>query len=291
MKSLCKLSLVVFLFITGFGCKTDVQKTDSQKRTPGKLEEAALQLQNYEGLKHSKIMILGTLHFRDDILETENQEGITKLIEALSTYAPTKVVVEWEPSRHAATNRAYRDYLAGSFDISNRSNEVYQLGFRLAQYMGHDSIYLFDNQTEYIGSLENFSFDAFTTYAKQNDSGFYDRYEQSLIETFDNNQDILNGHALYDRIAIMNSPAAQKINANRMHMYEIRVGIQKNWLGPDWLSRVYQRNVRMASNVLKMAESGDRILVIVGDNHKWTLDMLFENIPDFELVSSWEHLK
>lgn len=55
-----------------------------------------------------------------------------------------------------------------------------------------------------------------------------------------------------------------------MHMYEIRVGIQ-NWLGPDWLSRWYQRNIRMASNILKLAENKDRILIIVGDNHKWIL--------------------
>ena len=76
-----------------------------------------------------------------------------------------------------------------------------------------------------------------------------------------------------------------------MHMYEIRVGIQENWIGPDWLSRWYQRNIRMASNILKLSKSEDRILVIVGDNHKWTLDMLLENTPDFEVVSSWDYLK
>jgi len=101
----------------------------------------------------------------------------------------------------------------------------------------------------------------------------------------------LDSHSLYDRFTLMNSPQAANINAQRMHLYEVRVGIQKDWLGPDWLGRWYRRNVRMMSNVLKLAEKDHRILIIVGDNHKWTLDMLFENTPDFKLESSWQLLQ
>ena len=71
-------------------------------------------------------------------------------------------------------------------------------------------------------------------------------------------------------------------------MFEIRVGIQNNWVGPDWLGRWYRRNIRMAGNVLKMTEAGDRILIIVGSNHKWVLDMLFNHIPEFQVSSSWD---
>ena len=63
------------------------------------------------------------------------------------------------------------------------------------------------------------------------------------------------------------------------------------WIGPDWLGRWYQRNIRMMGNVMQIANNDDRILIIVGDNHKWTLDMLFENAPDFKVVSSSDYLK
>lgn len=259
--------------------------------SPTRLELAAGELKGYDSLAESKVMVVGTSHFKKNVLAAESQEQLQALIQRLATFQPTKIVLEWEPELLARTNREYQAYWAGTFAIAERENEVYQLGFRLGLYMGHDSLYLFDDQTEFIGSLENFSFGAFTEYAIQNDGDFYDKHEETLLETFRYNQGILEGYALYDRIALLNSPTAQQVNAHRMHMYEIRVGIQKNWIGPDWLGRWYRRNVRMVGNILKLAEAGDRILIIVGDNHKWTLDMLFRNIPDFEVVSSWELLK
>ena len=279
------LSIIVLFGI--LSCKQKSQKANSTF-----LEKAQHDLKNYDSIAQSKIMVVGTFHFQGnkEILNLENQENINKLIKVLSEFNPTKIVLEWEPSKLAETNKEYRSFKTGTFDISNKTNEVYQLGFRMAKIMKHDSIYLFDNQTEFIGSLDNFSFTSFSEYARQNDNGFYNKHEKTLIKTFDQNQKTLKKHNLYDRIAIMNSPAAQTINSTRMHMYEIRVGIQKNWLGPDWVSRWYQRNIRMTSNILKLAKKDDRILIFVGDNHKWILDMLFEKTPDLDVISSWEYL-
>jgi hypothetical protein len=75
-----------------------------------------------------------------------------------------------------------------------------------------------------------------------------------------------------------------------MHMYELRAGIGDNWMGPDWLARVYQRNLRMMAHLLKISEPGDRLLVVVGDNHKWTLEDLMSKTPDLEVVSSFNYL-
>ncbi len=248
-------------------------------------------LKNFDSLAHSTVMILGTFHFDSTMLAQNHQSQLSRVVSALAAFHPTKVVLEWEPSRLTETNRQYRLFLRDSFDISDKPNEIYQIGFKVAKALEHDSVYLFDDQTEYIGSLDNFSFRSFNTYARQNDDGFYNKYENELIETWEHNQSLLDSHSLYDRLMLMNSPQAAKINAQRMHLYEVRVGIQKNWMGPDWLGRWYRRNVRMMSNVLKLAEEGDRILIIVGDNHKWTLDMLFEHTPDFELESSWHLLQ
>ena len=53
-------------------------------------------------------MVVGTFHFqgRNEILEAKNQESIAKLIGVLSEYNPTKIVLEWEPSKQARTNSA-----------------------------------------------------------------------------------------------------------------------------------------------------------------------------------------
>ena len=276
-------------------CLWACQQNQPQEEQPAELlqnslEQVQYEFKNYDALATAEVMVLGTFHFSETALESQNQESIHDLTTTLAKYNPSKIVLEWEPARLQKLNEDYQAFLKDSFDISQRPNEVFQLGFRLAKAVNHDSLYLFDDQTEFIGSLEDFSFDAFSDYAEKNDEGFYNKHEGILTSNFNYNEELTKAYDFADHITLLNSPEAQRINAQRMHMYEVRVGIQENWIGPDWLGRWYRRNVRMMSNVLQMAEPGDRILIIVGSNHKWTLDMLFESTPDFKLASSWDFL-
>lgn len=267
-----------------------VQKGTSQE------ESTALPTLKVDAVSEkAKVMVLGTYHFRQeqnyDELSPENQRQIQRILTALAAFQPTKVVVEWEPSRSEKVNQAYQSFLQGEFKIDTLPNEVFQLGFRMAQKMGHDSIYLFDNKTPYIGSLEGFTFESFGEYANQHDEGFFDRYESLIGDRYRYNKELIESQNLYDNLLLRNSLEAGQVNAERMHMYELRVGIQKNWMGPDWLGRFYQRNIRMMANVLQFADTGkDRILIIVGENHKWILDDLFDYTPDFQVVSSYDYL-
>ncbi len=288
-KSCFFLSISLMLVIYSGECLS--QTTEPLERTLEKW-------QDYNDLAICEVMVLGTFHFDEDILDPDSQRALLKLIEALERYQPSKILLEWEPARFESTNRQYHDYIADSFSIDSLSNEVYQLGFRMAKQLSHEKVYLFDDQTEYIGSLEQFasendpfSFDLFTEYARKEDQDFFDQHEDPLIDIYHANQQLMAGLDIHQHIALLNSPVVQEVNAQRMHMYEVRVGIQKNWSGPDWLGRWYRRNVRMMANALKLAEEGDKLLIIVGDNHKWTLDMLFSHTPDFQLVSSWDYLK
>lgn len=250
----------------------------------------AEQLMLFDTVNQSEVLVLGTHHFTKEVLSKQNQNDLLRLTKLLARFQPTKVVLEWEPKKTLKTNTDYQTYLEDSTFIDNKYNEIFQLGFRLAKMMNHDSVYFFDDQTEFIGSLEGFSFESFGTYAEENDKGFYDKYISEIGTKYQYNQDVLKQDNVLNEILLRNSPKAQKFNAERMHSLEVRVGIQESWIGPDWLGRWYRRNIRMMSNVLKMSEPEDRILIIVGDNHKWTLDMLFKNTPDFHLVSSWEFL-
>ena len=180
------------------------------------LKAAQEQLISYDSLEIANVMVVGTFHFNDaEILEEKNQKEIQKLISALAEFDPTKVVLEWEPSAHLTTNKAYQAFLQDSFSIQEKINEVYQLGFRLAEAAGHDSIYFFDDQTEYIGSLENFSFDSFIEQAEQMDPGFYNKHQHVIVANHNQNQSILKKFDLYDRIALLNSPTAQEINEKK----------------------------------------------------------------------------
>jgi len=45
------------------------------------------------------------------------------------------------------------------------------------------------------------------------------------------------------------------------------------------------------SVIIKLTENDDKILIIVGDNHKWILETLFKYTAELEVVPSWNYLK
>lgn len=252
------------------------------------------QIKTYSSIPKVKVMVVGTYHFdqekeRNELSE-ENQKQIDNIIGAVSEFKPTKVIVEMRPEFKARYNQMYGKYKAGQLSIDTLANEIFQLGFKTAYKMNHDSIYFFDNQPDFIGSLEGFTFEGFAQYADSADAGFYDIYKTLIIENFEYNEKLLKSQTLYDEIKLRNSPQMQTFNIERMHAFEIRAGIDDNWIGADWLGRWYQRNIRMMAHLLKIYEPDDRLLIVVGDNHKWVLEQLMNNTPDFEVVSSFEYL-
>lgn len=291
MRYIYTLVLSFYLAALSTSCGHIEENAKSESPTKATVFE---KLKNFDSIPRTEVMILGTYHFAQedtDEISEENQKQLEGIIAALNEYKPTKVVIEIEPEHSETYQKAYQDYLNGSFDISHKANEVFQLGFQLAKKAGHDSIYLFDNHPPFIGSLADFSFQGFEDYAKLNDSGFYDRHLQTILDTYAFNDSLIKTLPLYDRIAALNSPQMQRYNTQRMHMYEIRAGIGKNWIGADWLGRWYQRNIRMMGHLLKMTGPDERIICIVGDNHKWILDQLIQNTPDLELVPSYSFLE
>ncbi|MEQ8524764.1 DUF5694 domain-containing protein [Gracilimonas sp.] len=239
-------------------------------------------------------MVIGSYHFAQetdiDELSPENQKEIDKILNALEKFQPTKVVIEKEPQYTDRYNEVYQRYRAGTLSIDTLANETFQLGFKMAHRMDHDSIYLFDNKPEFIGSLEGFTFSGFNEYAAQHDSAFTQEHMEQIGSNFAFNDSLLRSLPLYEHIRLKNSPEAQQINANRMHMYEMRVGIAENWMGPDWLGRIYQRNIRMMGHLLKISKPGDRLMVVVGANHKWILEDLMNKTPDFKVISAYKFL-
>ena len=278
-------SLSVLMLLAAVGCS---QNSDFNRPEP-----ATQELKTYSSESSAQVMVLGTYHFAQesatDELSPENQEEIEEVLNAIQKFQPTKVVIEIEPERSQRLNELYGEYRVGAFSIDTLANEIFQLGFKMADRMGHESIYLFDDQTPFIGSLEGFSWAKFNEYA-EGDSTFIQKHFEKILSTFAYNDSLLKTLHLYDRIRVINSLQAQKLNAQRMHMYELRVGIGDNWMGPDWLGRWYRRNIRMMGHLLKMSNPDDRLLVIVGDNHKWVLEDLMNYTPDFEVVGAYEYL-
>jgi hypothetical protein len=107
-----------------------------------------------EKTKSPSIALFGTFHFAstsdyssmdlDDFRSTKRQKEIRLLIEALKTYRPTKIMVEYPYRKEDKLNDDYKEYLNGIYTLS--INEIDQLGFRLAKELGHQKLYCIDQK-------------------------------------------------------------------------------------------------------------------------------------------------
>ncbi|MFB3042277.1 MAG: DUF5694 domain-containing protein, partial [Candidatus Poribacteria bacterium] len=78
----------------------------------------------------------------DDVMTPKRQIEIKQLVGRLKKFKPTKVAVEHESEKDVELQTTYRSYLNGNYQL--RRNETQQIGFRLAQQMGHRHIYPVD---------------------------------------------------------------------------------------------------------------------------------------------------
>ena len=121
----------------------------------------------------AQVMLFGTFHFKDagldtvkvkdiDIFTEANQAYLEALTQSLQGFKPTRVLLEYSPENDELVNERYREYLAGNYELG--TNEIYQLGFRIAKLAGHERVYGFD----YRGV--EWEAEAMYEYAEQHDS-------------------------------------------------------------------------------------------------------------------------
>lgn len=62
------------------------------------------------------------------------------------------------------------------------------------------------------------------------------------------------------------------------------------YIGATLLSKWYERNIRLFSNLKRVTELGDRVLVIFGAEHAAILRHLIQSDPDMVLVEACDYL-
>ena len=68
-------------------------------------------------------------------------------------------------------------------------------------------------------------------------------------------------------------------------MAALRVGADTSYPGATMTARWYERNLKIASNVLRLVESPqDRVLVIIGAAHGPILREILDRVPGIQLV-------
>lgn len=237
-------------------------------------------------------MVLGVYHFNsqlnqfratDDVTTATRQQEIEEVVDCLVRFRPTKIAIERLQSEQSLIDGEYTNFLCGTSSLP--ANECYQLGFRTAKYLGHEQVYAIDMKNEQSDQNIGYVFDFAERFNPDLHKEISKAYEiltrdvQSRIET-ENVRQVL--HWLNQQNVLQ--------AAHQPYLVMTQVGNKEHRIGLDWVSRWYERNLTIYSNLVNYTRPDDRWLVIYGHGHARLLTQFLAESGKATLVSVTDYL-
>jgi len=235
--------------------------------------------------QRAEILILGTYHMAnpgrdifnmaaDDVLAPKRQAEIAELLEVLKRFKPTKIAIEstvYDDRRP----KQYAEYLAGKYTLT--SNEIEQVGFRLAKELGMKAIYPVDIDGD-------FPWQRVINFAKAKGRSTLLDQLMSEIGVMVKEQDAyLKSNSVLETLLYMNDDEKVALDVG-FYYREAHLGEPGDYAGPDLLASWYQRNIRIFNNIASIIGSpNERVLVIYGAGHLGWLRQIVANDPTMKL--------
>jgi len=237
----------------------------------------------------AKVMVVGLFHLAnpgrdmfnvqvDDVLAARRQSELARIVEGLSRFAPTAVMVEWPKDRTDAQFAAYR---AGTLEPSR--NEVVQLGFRLAKRMSLERVHGIDADGD-------FPFEPVKGFAKAH--GREAALDASLAQIGQYVQAInaqLAKGSIGSALRYVNEPG-RALKHHGFYIDLLRYGEGEDQPGAALASAWYARNLQICAKLLQALSPGERAVVFYGDGHSHLLRQCLIEAPGVELVEANDYL-
>ncbi len=238
-----------------------------------------------------QVIIVGTFHMAGggdminpnvkDILGERRQKEMQVLVERLSQFKPTKIAVEAVATSTVPQQRL-TDFLAGRYDLGK--SEIDQIALRIAQKSGINEIFGVDwkKDLDVMGVLDH---------AEKTGQGHVKQAAMEVIA-----KEIMPMIARMESQTLMeifresNEPAWDE-RAHSFYQELTIIGKDADYKGADMLADWYERNLKIAVNIRRIAKPGDRVFVLIGSGHNKLLREFLSQTPGFEVVLPIAYLK
>lgn len=240
----------------------------------------------------AQVLVVGTFHFQYpgfdthktaeedqvDVLEEPKKSELEDLIAHIKKFNPNKIALEARPTWNIMEK--FEAYKGGAY--SDKRDERFTLGMRIAKDMALDTLYAIDART--------LSYDLHqkdSTLAKSLvdniDWDAPDPYWDMAKKWLDYDDKVVPKMHLLDYFKYMNS------RENHLANYGLYLTGNMGTTGYQAADNLsiwwYNRNLRIFSKLVALSEgSEDRILIIMGNGHASLLRHLFESTPQFDFV-------
>lgn len=240
------------------------------------------------------ILFLGTFHFADpglddfkpevdiNIMDPKRQRELEGVLAMLEGFKPTKIAVEVKADKQSEVDAQYAAYLNGRLELT--TNEVHQIGFRLAKQLGHKRVYAIDAPGRWYEPYINPE-----GYAREHgqeahvNSPWYSLYERAWRAE----DELLTKMTLGEYLLQLNDPKRVLMSHGVYLVGTFKVGDPQAYVGADVKTAWFNRNLRIFSNITRITtEPNERILVIIGSGHLPILQHCAEASPEYRLVQA-----
>jgi hypothetical protein len=246
----------------------------------------------------TQVMVVGTYHFDnpgqdvhnmkvDSVLTPAKQAELADVASRLAKFNPTKIAVE------ALSDRT--DFVTNKFDgftaekLNKDPDERTQIAFRLAHQLGQKSVYGIDEQSK---TIDYFPFDKVDTYAKAHQqSAALDRMQEKVAEMINQIEAAQKTKPVRLMLADVNDPARILSDHQNFYYALLSLGNDKEQPGAELNAAWYQRNAKIFAKLTKIAQPGDRVLVVFGSGHAFWLRHFVQNTPGFQLIEPGDYLR
>lgn len=270
-----------------------------------------------------QVLLLGTYHFAnpgmdkhhlevDDYLSEMRQKEIREVVDRLSPFKPTQVMVEQPSVRCRSIDSLYTGWREGRIrlnDIEGAANEIFQLGFSVAGKNNLHGVECIDEGGVWLGSYVDFVADTlgFASYLRREEASakrveemnhrFAKQTVRENLIALNQWESILYNHDYYNRFAVMVRDTVGIYYKTRQMNQEID-GLNYIFrsfdfenIGVELVAEWYKRNLKIYRNILDRAKPGDRLLIIFGQGHIRYLHQMLEDHPDIEVVDALTYLE
>lgn len=223
------------------------------------------------------LLIVGTTHFHDHparVLSAVGQREIDEVCAELAAWAPTKVAVEIDPAT-VDVDALFARWSAGQ-DLA--ANEAAQLGGRVASRLGHARLFAVDLMGRF------YEEDVERLTAQLPEHG--ERWQRLLASIEADARDMqarLETGTIRDVLVHLNSAAYLYRTLATYYEHLLPLADEAGDPGPTMIANWYARNIRIAANIVQIAEPGDRVLVIYGVGHVPLLRHSLAHVPGWNV--------
>ncbi|WP_066511848.1 DUF5694 domain-containing protein [Rufibacter sp. DG15C] len=261
-----------------------------------------------------QIMVLGSNHFgqenlyknspKADLFTAERQKEVAEINKLLLQYKPDMIMIENNPEEQASVDSLYTLFKTGKIelkDINYGRAERYQFGYNLAKQLHHDRIFGVDHyesvSNRILASGQNIEYynDALKTFNGIG-SASTEAFKAGTLSLKDYliflNSPQVNNLA-YDLFYVTPAKVRNSVFVNAPAQYNDSVHVSKQYIGAEFISLFYEREVKIYSNIVttQLANKGKRLLVIMGQRHGAALPKIIANDPNFTVVPVSKYLK